>query len=177
MIKSKRGAVRSGERVPARGSIAPIRADAYPHPSSAAASAVMRGNKKVDTRPELAVRRLIHARGLRYRVAHRIALPELKVRPDIVFTRQRLAVFIDGCFWHGCPDHGTSPRSNPAYWDSKIARNQERDQQIDAALEANGWSVLRAWEHEAPEIVAAAVAQEVAGRQAASVQLRRGAGE
>lgn len=137
--------------------------DEYPYPTSEAASAVMRGNKKTNTRPELAVRRLVHARGLRYRVNCRVALPELKVRPDLVFSKAKVAVFIDGCFWHGCEEHGTRPRSNRTYWNSKIARNKERDTRIDAALRANGWVVLRAWEHEAPEVVAATIARTIRG--------------
>lgn len=162
--KSRRKEAQAAADRPPRGSVAAHRPGSYPHPTSEAASAVMRGNKKVNTRPELAVRRLLHAQGFRYRVNYRITMPDLKVRPDIVFTRQRLAVFIDGCFWHGCPKHGTKPRANAAYWDSKIARNQDRDQRIDTALQASGWKVIRAWEHEPPESVAASVAQTIVNR-------------
>jgi DNA mismatch endonuclease, patch repair protein len=139
----------------------------YPFPTSKAASAVMRGNKKVDTRPELAVRRRLHALGLRYRVNHLLTLPELKVRPDVVFLRVRVAVFVDGCFWHGCPAHGTKPRSNATYWYSKILRNQERDQRIDAVLRANGWQVIRAWEHEDPNAVSKMIAYAVEAKRSA----------
>lgn len=71
-----------------------------------------------------------------------------RVRPDIVFTRSQVAVFVDGCFWHGCPDHGEMPLSNQEFWMAKIARTRERDQQQRAALEGAGWSVVRVWEHE-----------------------------
>jgi DNA mismatch endonuclease, patch repair protein len=73
------------------------------------------------------------------------------VRPDIVFTRQKVAVFVDGCFWHRCPEHGTSPRFNSSYWQTKLDRNVERDREVDDALQADGWMTLRIWEHEAPD--------------------------
>ena len=73
------------------------------------------------------------------------------MRPDIVFTRQRVAVFIDGCFWHRCPEHGNSPRANTAYWEAKLERNVARDERVDRALQAAGWTVLRLWEHLKPE--------------------------
>lgn len=112
----------------------------------------MLANRRRDTRPELAVRRLIHAAGLRYRVD----FPPLggRRRADIVFTRQRLAVFIDGCFWHGCALHRTTPKRNGDYWLPKLARNVERDRETDQALGEAGWSVLRFWEHENPHEVA-----------------------
>lgn len=109
----------------------------------------MQGNRRRDTKPELEVRRLLHAAGLRYRVDYRLA-PPLRVRGDIVFTRAKLVVFIDGCFWHGCPEHRTIPKRNADYWGPKLARNIERDRETDAALEALGWTVLRFWEHERP---------------------------
>jgi DNA mismatch endonuclease, patch repair protein len=87
----------------------------YPYPSSPGARAVMRGNRRVDTRPERQVRSLLHARGYRFRKDHLIEVPGARVRPDVVFTRHRVAVFIDGCFWHRCPEHGTSPRANSHY--------------------------------------------------------------
>lgn len=127
-----------------------IQIDNYPHPSSPAASAVMRGNRKRDTKPELAIRQLLHKRGLRYRVNYRIKLDRLSVRPDVVFTRKRVAVFIDGCFWHGCPMHGSSPRVNTGYWVPKLERNKARDQTVTHALGMNGWIVVRIWEHTDP---------------------------
>jgi len=107
----------------------------------------MQANRGRDTGPELALRRMLHARGLRYRVDH--ALPfDRRRRADIVFTRARVAVFVDGCFWHGCPEHGTTPRTNSTFWAAKIARNRARDADTDARLAEAGWTVLRFWEHE-----------------------------
>jgi len=120
----------------------------------------MLGNKARDTKPELAVRRLLHAHGFRYRVNFRLD-PSLRRTADIVFTRCRVAVFIDGCFWHGCPLHGTSPKANAEYWGPKLARNVERDLETTAFLTASGWTVLRFWEHENPADVAALVERTV----------------
>lgn len=108
---------------------------------------VMRANRSRNTGPELALRRELHAMGLRYRVHHRV--PVLTRRTiDIAFTRIRLAVFVDGCFWHGCPEHGTRPKSNIQYWSRKIEVNRARDASTDEHLTALGWTVLRLWEHE-----------------------------
>jgi DNA mismatch endonuclease (patch repair protein) len=132
---------------------------AYPQPTSAAASAVMRGNRRRDTRPEVLLRSLLHARGYRFRKDLAITVGGGRVRPDVVFTRQRVAVFVDGCFWHGCPDHGTSPRANSWYWAAKLRGNQERDRRVDSWLREARWVVIRIWEHEDP---AHAVARIVA---------------
>lgn len=110
----------------------------------------MRSNRRRDTSPELAVRRLLHAKGRRYRVDSAPG-SNLRRRADIVFTRRRLAVFIDGCFWHGCPDHGAVPQSNRDYWKPKLARNIARDVETTRMLESEGWRVLRIWEHVPPE--------------------------
>lgn len=107
----------------------------------------MRANRRRDTKPELELRSALHARGLRYRKDMRLTDVSGSPRPDIVFTRARLAVFVDGCFWHSCPDHGRAPGSNTAYWTPKLARNVERDRGNDAQLLAAGWKVLRIWEH------------------------------
>lgn len=116
--------------------------------------------KKRDNGPELAVRRALHSRGLRYRVAWPV--PGQKRRTiDIAFTRKRVAVFIDGCFWHGCPIHGTSPKANSAWWAAKIATNRARDANVTAQLEAMGWTVMRLWEHQDPATVAADISSEV----------------
>ena len=112
----------------------------------------MRGNRRVDTSPERQVRSLLHASGYRYRTNYRLDVPGVRVRPDIVFTRRRLAVFIDGCFWHRCPEHGTLPRVNSHYWGPKLEGNVARDQRVDHALRAAGWTVLRIWEHVAPPL-------------------------
>lgn len=126
--------------------------------SSAAAQTSMRSNRRRDTNPELAVRRLLHRAGFRYRVDHAPRGVRPLRRADIVFTRRKVAVFIDGCFWHGCPDHFVAPRTNADYWSPKIARNRERDLAGTENLERNGWIVLRFWEHEAPDAVAAVIA-------------------
>ena len=99
-----------------------------------------------DTKPELALRRKLFSSGLRFRT-------RLKMtgRPDIVFTRAHIAVFVDGCFWHGCPAHGTLPKSNADYWSVKIRRNAARDAAVNSVLEAEGWTVLRFWDHEIKE--------------------------
>jgi DNA mismatch endonuclease (patch repair protein) len=116
----------------------------------------MQGNKRKDTAPEMAVRREVHRRGLRYRV-DAPPLRGLRRRADLVFTKARVAVFVDGCFWHGCPTHFVPPRTNAQYWLDKIAINRARDRETDAALLAAGWTVLRYWAHEAPLDIAAAV--------------------
>lgn len=109
-----------------------------------------------DTEPELAVRRLLYAAGLRYRLQRRV--PGMARRTiDIAFPGPRIAVFLDGCFWHGCPEHATSPKANAAWWRTKLDKNMARDAETTAHLEAEGWIVLRFWEHEAPEDVAARV--------------------
>ena len=124
-----------------------------PTPSSPAVRDQFRRQRTRDTAPELALRRLLHARGLRYRV-DMAPLPGLRRRADIVFTRARLAVFVDGCFWHRCPQHGTSPKSNTDWWRDKLDRNVRRDRDTDRALAEAGWQVLRVWEHEPPETAA-----------------------
>lgn len=123
----------------------------YPHTSDQNVSKRMRANPKRDTKPEVRVRSGLHRAGLRFRKNLMIRLPERSVRPDIVFTRAKLAVFIDGCFWHQCPEHGNVPRTNVDYWVPKLRRNVERDRATDAALEVAGWHVIRAWEHEPVE--------------------------
>lgn len=124
--------------------------------SSAASRKAMQGNRSRDTVPELAVRRRLHAAGLRFRVALRPE-PTLRRTADIVFTKQRIAVFIDGCYWHACPEHRTVARANASYWSEKLARNVARDADTSTRLRAAGWTVLRFWEHEDPDQVAAAV--------------------
>src|SRR4051794_24303222 len=110
----------------------------------------MRANRRRDTGPERAVRSAIHARGLRYRVDAPIRVDghPRAIRPDGVFPRQRIALFIDGCWWHGCPEHGSRAVTNASYWATKIANNRERDARLTHVLEAAGWQVVRVWEHE-----------------------------
>lgn len=106
-----------------------------------------------DTAPELALRSLLHKSGLRFRVDHRV-LREVRRRADIVFVRARVVVFIDGCFWHGCPVHATWPKANAEFWRAKIEANRARDVDTDTRLASAGWRVLRAWEHEPVDEVA-----------------------
>ncbi|HEV7771007.1 MAG TPA: very short patch repair endonuclease [Solirubrobacterales bacterium] len=132
-----------------------------PSASSPAVKAAMQGNRKRDTRPELALRSELHRRGLRYRVDQK-PLKGLRCKADIVFRRQKVAVFMDGCFWHGCPDHGTSPKTNVSYWSAKLARNMERDRFNNAALGEAGWAVVRVWEHETSADAAERIARILA---------------
>lgn len=124
--------------------------------SSETARRTMVANRRRDTQPEMRVRRILHAAGLRYVVDAR-PIESSRSRADIVFTNRRIAVFIDGCFWHRCPTHGTAPKANSTYWGPKLDRNAQRDREVNALLTAAGWVVLRFWEHEDPEIVAAAI--------------------
>lgn len=124
----------------------------------------MQANRSRDTQPELRLRSLLHARGLGFRVSVR-PLPDLRRTADIVFRPARVAVFVDGCFWHGCPEHGSQPRANSDYWAPKLARNVERDAETNSALEAAGWEVIRVWEHDD--------ADQAAQRIAGVVELRR----
>lgn len=112
----------------------------------------MEAARQRDTKAELEVRSLLHRAGLRFRV-NTAPVKGLRRRGDIVFRRQRVVVFVDGCFWHGCPSHGTWPKANAEFWRQKIKTNQERDRDTDRRLRAAGWRVLRAWEHEDPILV------------------------
>lgn len=113
-----------------------------------------------DTDPEVALRRILHSRGLRYRLDRPIpGLP--RRRADITFARQRVAVFVDGCFWHACPEHGTWPIRNNEWWAAKIRRNIERDRETDAHLRDCGWTVIRIWEHEPADEAADRVEERI----------------
>jgi len=133
--------------------------------TSPAVRRVMQGNKSRDTKPEVAVRCAVHAMGMRYRVAER-PVAGLRRTADLVFSRARIAVFVDGCFWHGCPAHHSPPKSNADYWAAKIATNKARDAHTTASLEEAGWTVMRFWSHEEPRGVAAQIAAEVRCRLA-----------
>jgi DNA mismatch endonuclease (patch repair protein) len=117
----------------------------------------MRGNRRRDTRPELKIRSLLHRTGFRFFADRRIQAGGRTVRPDIVFPRRKVAVFIDGCFWHGCPEHGRIPRVNSEYWSWKLEQNLERDARVTAALRTEGWHVIRIWEHTPPRQAAAEI--------------------
>lgn len=135
--------------------------------TSAQTSARMSRQARRDTAPELALRRELHRRGLRYRVDH--PLPGMsRRRADLLFPRARVAVFIDGCFWHSCPIHGTTPANNEAWWVQKLRRNVERDRETDAALESAGWTVLRFWEHTPIDAAAEQVERAVRFNHSAS---------
>jgi DNA mismatch endonuclease, patch repair protein len=108
----------------------------------------MRAIGRKDTKPEKELRGLLHREGLRFRVDLPVRTSTGVVRPDVAFTKARLAVFVDGCYWHGCPEHGRVPTVNADYWGPKLARNVERDRANAEALEEIGWTVLRFWEHE-----------------------------
>lgn len=107
----------------------------------------MRGNRKRDTAPELRLRSLLHARGLRFRVNAEVVIGRFRVRPDIVFARHRVVVFVDGCFWHSCRWHGTKPRVNTHYWLPKLRKVAARDRRVRSVLTGAGWKVIRVWEH------------------------------
>src|SRR5665647_3846971 len=116
-------------------------------------SRIMSQVKNRDTKPELRLRSILHRRGLRYRVNYR-PLAGVRMTADVVFTKAKVAVFVDGCFWHGCPEHYRKPAINKDYWEPKLEKNLARDGIADAALLTEGWTVIRAWEHEDPALVA-----------------------
>lgn len=135
--------------------------------SSAARRRNMQAIRSRDTTPERLVRRLVHAQGLRYRVAAR-PLSDLRRTADMVFRPAKVAVFIDGCYWHGCPEHYVSPKTNPGYWSDKVARNIARDRDTNERLQAAGWLVLRFWEHDPAEECSEAIRQAVISRRPVS---------
>ncbi|MFF0060805.1 very short patch repair endonuclease [Streptomyces sp. NPDC005279] len=139
--------------------------------SSAARRRNMQAIRSRDTKPEQVIRRLVHARGLRYRVCSR-PLPDLCRTADLVFRPTKVAVFIDGCYWHGCPEHYVSPKTNPGYWSEKVLRNKERDRDTDAKLTDAGWLVLRYWEHEPSASCADEIAAAVLARRAIPDSIR-----
>lgn len=116
----------------------------------------MKANRRRDTKPELRIRRILHSRGLRYRTDYAPG-EDRRRRADIVFTRARIAVFVDGCFWHGCPEHFIPPKSNPEYWGPKIEANRRRDVETTVGLRDGGWTVMRFWEHDDPAVAAEAI--------------------
>ncbi|MFK0221799.1 very short patch repair endonuclease [Streptomyces vinaceus] len=132
--------------------------------SSAARRRNMQAIRSRDTKPEKVIRRLIHAKGLRYRIAAR-PLPDLRRTADLVFRPAKVAVFVDGCYWHGCPEHYVPPRTNPGYWSDKVARNIARDRDTDQKLTEAGWLVLRFWEHEESGLCAMKIADAVRERR------------
>ncbi|WP_082567027.1 very short patch repair endonuclease [Janibacter sp. Soil728] len=125
-------------------------------PPSPAISAKFAALRRSDTVPEIRLRRELHGLGLRYRVQYRVpGLPRRRV--DIAFTRARLVVLVDGCFWHGCPEHGPIPKTNTQWWLEKFERNRLRDRDTDQRLALLGWTVVRVWEHEPSEAAASEI--------------------
>lgn len=129
---------------------------AVPAASSPAALKRMQRQARRDTKPELALRRALHALGLRYRVDYPV-VPGARRRADVAFTRAKVAVFVDGCFWHGCSMHATKPKANAEWWADKLSANVVRDRDTDERLRAAGWVVVRLWEHEDMTTAAGAI--------------------
>ncbi|MEW1827776.1 very short patch repair endonuclease [Streptomyces sp. NPDC088196] len=136
--------------------------------SSAARRRNMQAIRSRDTKPEWLIRRLVHAQGLRYRVSVR-PLPDLRRTADLVFRPAKVAVFVDGCYWHGCPEHYVPPRTNSGYWSEKVVRNVKRDRDTDQRLSDAGWLVLRFWEHESSTACADKIAETVLARRSVRV--------
>ncbi|MEU4066571.1 very short patch repair endonuclease [Streptomyces wedmorensis] len=125
----------------------------------------MSANKGRDTKPERALRSALHRQGLRYRVGVR-PIPSLRRTADVVFSRARVAVFMDGCYWHGCPEHHRPAKKGAEFWQDKIEGNRKRDAETNQALSEAGWLVIRVWEHEDPEQASHRVIEAVRQRQA-----------
>lgn len=147
-----------------------------PAASSADVQRRMIRQQRRDTTPELALRRALHAMGLRYRVERQV-LPGSRRRADIVFGPARVAVFVDGCFWHSCPEHATAPRANADWWAAKLQRNRERDADTDEQLRRLGWLAVRVWEHEDTLTAAERVRDLVLRRRARPASIEPPAGE
>lgn len=128
--------------------------------STPAVRSVMQANPRRDTKPERALRSALHVMGLRFRV-DRAPLPGMRTRADIVFSRAKVAVFVDGCFWHGCPEHYRPARKNADFWNAKYHENQERDRRTESVLTEQGWLTIRVWEHEDPGEAATRVAAQL----------------
>jgi len=133
--------------------------------SSEAVRHNMQANRSRDTGPEMAVRHLLFADGLRYRVSYHPLPDNKRMTVDIAFPGARVVVLIDGCFWHGCPDHYQVPRTHTDYWEGKIDGNIARDRRTDEALQSAGWDVLRFWTHEAPSLITNTIEAELARRK------------
>ncbi len=141
----------------------PDKKQSSPHPSSEAAQNRMKAVRQKGTAAELLVREVLDTYGLVYETNSQ-PLPKLRRFADILFREEKIAVFIDGCFWHGCPTHGTQSKSNARFWAEKIARNKERDRDTDRQLREAGWTVVRKWEHEDPTAVAKSIWTELQKR-------------
>lgn len=135
-------------------------------PTTAGRSRNMQAIRRTDTKPEVQLRSALHRDGYRFRKDMVVQTSSRRVRPDIVFTARKIAVFVDGCFWHCCPEHGRQPSVNSGYWSPKLARNVERDRLADVALGDDGWHVVRIWEHEPLETAMRLVKQALQSRAA-----------
>lgn len=126
-------------------------ANERPAPADEAVRDRMAHQKRQDTKPEVVLRKRLHARGYRFRVAYPVpGMPRRTI--DIAFPRRRVAVLVDGCFWHACPTRGVKPKNNKDWWADKLAGNRARDLETTEALTDLGWTVVRVWEHEPPEV-------------------------
>ncbi|MGQ0846836.1 MAG: very short patch repair endonuclease [Sporichthyaceae bacterium] len=135
-----------------------------PTPSSESVSRRMQNTPTRDTPCELKLRKLLHRAGLRYRVDYR-PIKEVRRKADVVFTKAKVAVFVDGCFWHNCPTHGTWPKANAEWWREKLEGNTARDRNTDERLAEAGWTVVRIWEHEVPEEAATKVIEALSAER------------
>jgi DNA mismatch endonuclease, patch repair protein len=142
-----------------------------PDPSSSDASHRMSKVRQKDTNAELALRRELYSLGLRYRIDFQVLSRPRRVA-DVAFPGRKIAVFVDGCFWHGCPEHATWPKQNAEFWQEKIEANQRRDVDTNNRLSALGWKVLRVWSHERPVDAAQKIARAVASADLASGRSR-----
>ena len=131
----------------------------------------MAATRGVNNRGDLLLRSILHKRGLRFRIQRRL-IPGSTRSVDIVFPKARLAVFVDGCFWHGCPIHGTQPKSNVEWWRAKIHQNKDRDLETNELLRELGWDVLRVWEHEDPEDASERIVEAYERNRAARIGSR-----
>jgi DNA mismatch endonuclease, patch repair protein len=122
----------------------------------------MKAQRQRDTEKELSIRSVLHRHGFRFRVHY--PLLQLRRTADIAFPRLRIAVFVDGCFWHGCREHGTWPKANAEWWRAKLEATQRRDRDTDKRLVEGGWAPVRVWEHEPTEIAAGRIERLVASR-------------
>ena len=128
----------------------------------------MRANRPSATKPEVRLRSELHRRGARFRKNALLRVDGVAIRPDILFSGKRVAVFVDGCFWHRCPEHATTPKANRAFWLAKFERNRERDARANALLNDAGWVVVRVWEHESVATAASRVLEAIE-RQSAGI--------
>jgi len=131
-----------------------------PSASSPDALKRMKNQRQRDTYPEIRLRSILHRMGFRYRT-HLEPISGLRICADILFPKIKIALFVDGCFWHSCPEHGTVPKANRQWWKQKLATNVERDEKREKTLQSKGWTVIRIWEHEDPEIASQNIAKAV----------------